>query len=1119
MSQTSSETSDRRAAKRRRIVIYTAAALAVVAVIGAIGYWLVVPGVADRVVRSKLAGAQERFDLEIEVEEVATTGLSEVSLSGIEVRDARTDERLAQVSAVSTSIDGLQILLGRQHLSSVRVSEATLAVHRNADGETNLERILARGSEESDEADAESEDSSDKPPSVLRYFGGKFPDVEVSDGDIELTADDEAEPWPVEGLATDQFTLDARGDEADLTTQVDITGADSSSRWSVPESAKLEATLRLPLEETTGSVSLSSPLEVVDLPPYPFVRLGMEGFGLDEDHNIELDGLSLAVQGGDEPSPILSVEQFAVRFEELSRPLELEKLRPMEVRVERPVVHIEHDRQFGSAINDLHHFLRAPFARSIDASAHRLAEKIVEEEELDVEEPEEDDEGGLLARLGDIDWSNFLSDKAPQRLQVNRLGIQVLDARPLDDLVQSDPELALEEGNFEFTHRPIHGELVASGGFEATGSGDESRGSASGAARWNYRKGDLEFETDIDELSVPWLVQLVDGRLSKTMRGGYLHADIAGKRPKKSKRIDLDGLVSIEEFSFHHEKVTNDPVESVTASYDFEAFYDPEESWPEPKLIASKYLEPPEKESDKDDGDDDGSAEQENEDSPLDETPPQEGAVVVERGSAEFNGVQIEVRPALYGLDGLKRRPARFDLQVRLPRTGVDKLFAAVPEALKGPVAGAEMRGTFGWSLDLEAPLYRAGKMQWDSEPLLTGFELISLPDEVDVRRLTDSFELTLVDPELEWERDVETPEMRPVPIDWLVRHSGRDIEDFEEDREEREWPPMPYEELAEADPDELPEDLQPHERPWGEPDSSDDDAEESARDRDSIFGLDLNDDEADDEPTPAQAGAASEDEPDEPSMVRRKDREEEHPYGEYTYVPLQYISPWLMRAVMTTEDNSFFKHNGFNWYALKGSIEDNLEAGGFVRGASTIPMQLVKNLYLSRDKVLARKFQEAFLVWLMENEVDVPKERILELYFNVIEFGPGIFGIHDASVHYFGKRAEDLSLTEVAWLVSIIPQPKKHHQFYEFGEISPVWFSRMKRYVAIMKSRDRVSEEEYEEAKEDKPEFYKPDDDEPMMRPDTEDESVDDEIEEVDDDADEETDSDNPRLRDLMGP
>ena len=151
------------------------------------------------------------------------------------------------------------------------------------------------------------------------------------------------------------------------------------------------------------------------------------------------------------------------------------------------------------------------------------------------------------------------------------------------------------------------------------------------------------------------------------------------------------------------------------------------------------------------------------------------------------------------------------------------------------------------------------------------------------------------------------------------------------------------------------------------------------------------------------------------------------------------------------------------------------MREGEFVRGASTISMQLVKNVFLSRRKVMARKIQEALLVWAMESVVQVPKARLLEIYLNVIEFAPGVFGIHDAAVHYFGKRPNALTLAEATWLVTIVPGPKKYHFYYERGEITESYFSRMKRYLRIIFTRERVTELEYQEAIATKPTFYKP--------------------------------------------
>ena len=106
----------------------------------------------------------------------------------------------------------------------------------------------------------------------------------------------------------------------------------------------------------------------------------------------------------------------------------------------------------------------------------------------------------------------------------------------------------------------------------------------------------------------------------------------------------------------------------------------------------------------------------------------------------------------------------------------------------------------------------------------------------------------------------------------------------------------------------------------------------------------------------------------------------------------------------MTTEDNGFFKHRGWVTPEFKTALRRNLAGGGFRLGASSITMQMVKNVLLSREKTLSRKLQELFLVWYIEKML--PKERILELYFNAIEFGPRIYGIGAAARHYFGKHA-----------------------------------------------------------------------------------------------------------------
>jgi len=127
-------------------------------------------------------------------------------------------------------------------------------------------------------------------------------------------------------------------------------------------------------------------------------------------------------------------------------------------------------------------------------------------------------------------------------------------------------------------------------------------------------------------------------------------------------------------------------------------------------------------------------------------------------------------------------------------------------------------------------------------------------------------------------------------------------------------------------------------------------------------------------------------------------------------YTPLNEISPYLQKCVLTSEDPSFFNHRGFINEAFKQSIAKNIKTKKFARGASTISMQLIKNVFLTREKTLSRKLEEILLVYILENNRIASKERMLEVYFNIIEWGPNIYGIGEASHFYFQKRPSDLT-------------------------------------------------------------------------------------------------------------
>lgn len=149
-------------------------------------------------------------------------------------------------------------------------------------------------------------------------------------------------------------------------------------------------------------------------------------------------------------------------------------------------------------------------------------------------------------------------------------------------------------------------------------------------------------------------------------------------------------------------------------------------------------------------------------------------------------------------------------------------------------------------------------------------------------------------------------------------------------------------------------------------------------------------------------------------------------------YTPISQISPLLRNAVLTAEDPSFYSHNGFVEESIRKSIATNFKEKAFKRGGSTISMQLVKNVYLNRQKTLARKIEEILIVWVMENSNVSSKQRMFEVYLNLIEWGRNVYGIGEASRHYFNKHPSQLNLGESIFLASIVPRPKSGLNFFE---------------------------------------------------------------------------------------
>lgn len=140
-------------------------------------------------------------------------------------------------------------------------------------------------------------------------------------------------------------------------------------------------------------------------------------------------------------------------------------------------------------------------------------------------------------------------------------------------------------------------------------------------------------------------------------------------------------------------------------------------------------------------------------------------------------------------------------------------------------------------------------------------------------------------------------------------------------------------------------------------------------------------------------------------------------------WVPYAQISPHLKRAIIAAEDAKFVDHEGFDWEGIQKAIEKNQKKGRFVAGGSTISQQLAKNLFLTPNKTVLRKAEEAVITLMLEALWD--KRRIFEVYLNVIEWGNGVFGAEAAARHYYGISAAQLGPEQAARLAGMVPNPR----------------------------------------------------------------------------------------------
>jgi hypothetical protein len=180
-------------------------------------------------------------------------------------------------------------------------------------------------------------------------------------------------------------------------------------------------------------------------------------------------------------------------------------------------------------------------------------------------------------------------------------------------------------------------------------------------------------------------------------------------------------------------------------------------------------------------------------------------------------------------------------------------------------------------------------------------------------------------------------------------------------------------------------------------------------------------------------------------------------------FIALRDAPPLFVRTLLLSEDAGFYGHRGIDLRELPAALLTNWSRGGAARGASTITQQLAKNLFLSRDKQLGRKLQELAITFLLESALG--KDRILEIYLNIIEWGPDLRGLRPAARSYFGREPQALTPAEMAFLVAIIPGPIKYQSSFAHGTPGPGLRSLIDALLAKLRAVDAIGEEEYRQA------------------------------------------------------
>ena len=181
-----------------------------------------------------------------------------------------------------------------------------------------------------------------------------------------------------------------------------------------------------------------------------------------------------------------------------------------------------------------------------------------------------------------------------------------------------------------------------------------------------------------------------------------------------------------------------------------------------------------------------------------------------------------------------------------------------------------------------------------------------------------------------------------------------------------------------------------------------------------------------------------------------------------YPWVALDQISRDLLYSIVLSEDGDFFAHQGIDYDALQAALAENIKRREWAFGASTISQQTAKNLFLDSNKSLTRKFQELIATRRLEQALN--KNQILEIYLNIAEFGPDLYGVKAAAQYYFETTPDQLNAAQGAFLALLLPSPRRYHySLVSNGNWSPALRKKMQRILRDMRFKEFISAEQYQ--------------------------------------------------------